>query len=99
MLYYSSIEFNTLLPSQISTVGNNCILDFSNNFVLNSDIISINNSKNLVLLFYYRLKKEYLLLKGWKNISKILEDVVIHKIIKKFGYKCYLLRHDLSIKV
>lgn len=82
----------------MTTFGNDRVLDFSDSFVLSSGTVSIDSSKGLVLLLYYRPKGEYLLPKGRKNVGETLEDAAIRETMEESGYKCYLLGHDLPIK-
>ena len=47
------------------------VLDFSASFVLSSGTVSIDCSKGLVLILYYRPKEEYLLPKGRKMLVNL----------------------------
>ena len=74
------------------------LLDFSDNFVLSSGIVTIDCNKGLVLLLYYRPKGEYLLPKGRKDIGESLQDAAIRETKEESGYNCQLLGHHLPTK-
>ena len=72
------------------------ILDLSNDFVLSSGTVPIDISKGLVLLLFYRPKREYLLPKGRKNVAETLEAAALRETAEESGFECHLFKHKLS---
>ena len=72
------------------------ILDLSDDFVLSSGTVPIDISKGLVLLLFYRPKREYLLPKGRKNVAETLEAAALRETTEESGFECHLFKHKLS---
>ena len=71
------------------------LLDFSTDFVISCGSVPIDISKGLVLLLYYRPKREYMLPKGRKNAGESLEAAAIRETFEESGFQCHLFKHQL----
>ena len=71
-------------------------LDLSDDFVLSSGTVPLDISKGLVLLLYYRPKREYMLPKGRKNVGETLEAAAVRETTEESGFECRLFKHVLS---
>ena len=74
------------------------LLDFSDNFVFSCGTVPIDITRGLVLLLYYRIKGEYILPKGRKDVGESFEIAAIRETLEETGYSCVLLQHDLPTK-
>ncbi|OAX80005.1 hypothetical protein ACJ72_05671 [Emergomyces africanus] len=70
-------------------------LHFSEGFVIGCGTVSIDLAKDLVLLLYCRLRHQYHLPKGRKNVGESLEDAAIRETFEESGLKCRILPHNL----
>ncbi|PGH16454.1 hypothetical protein AJ79_01785 [Helicocarpus griseus UAMH5409] len=68
-------------------------LYFSDEFVISCGTVSIDLSKNLALLLYCRLRKQYHLPKGRKNVGESLEDAAVRETFEESGHRCRILPH------
>ena len=80
------------------TVQNDRRLDFSDHFVLSCGTVAIDCHRDLVLLLYHRLKGEYLLPKGRKNVAESLQAAAQRETWEESGYSCRLLAHNLPTR-
>ena len=71
------------------------ILDLSDDFVLSSGTVPLDISKGLVLLLFYRPKREYMLPKGRKNAAETLEAAALRETTEESGFECRLFKHKL----
>jgi 8-oxo-dGTP pyrophosphatase MutT (NUDIX family) len=72
------------------------LLDLAENFVLGSGTVTIDPDRKLMLLLYYRPKKELLLPKGRKDRGETLEAAAIRETFEESGYSCQLVNHKLA---
>ena len=72
------------------------ILDLSDDFVLSSGTVPLDISNGLVLLLYYRPKREYMLPKGRKNVGETLEAAAVRETTEESGFECRLFKHKLA---
>ncbi|OJD13386.1 hypothetical protein AJ78_06157 [Emergomyces pasteurianus Ep9510] len=71
-------------------------LHFSEGFVVGCGTVSIDLAKGLVLLLYCRVRRQYHLPKGRKNVGESLEDAAVRETFEESGYKCRILPHNLA---
>ena len=69
--------------------------DFSNDFVLSSGTVSVDLSREVILVLYDRSTQEFLLPKGRKHVGETLEAAAIRETMEESGYRCRLLEHGL----
>ena len=74
-------------------------LNLSHEFVLSAGTVSIDLSKNLVLILYHCPTGKFSLPKGRKNAGESLENAAIRETMEESGYKCTLLNHSLPTNV
>ncbi|EEH08791.1 conserved hypothetical protein [Histoplasma capsulatum G186AR] len=70
-------------------------LHFSDGFVIGCGTVCIDLTKDLVLLLYCRIRRQYHLPKGRKNVGESLEDAAVRETFEESGYKCRILPHNL----
>ena len=75
------------------------MLNLSHSFVLSAGTVSIDLSKNLVLILYHCPTGKFSLPKGRKNAGESLENAAIRETMEESGYKCTLLNHSLPTNV
>ncbi|WEW55512.1 hypothetical protein PRK78_000943 [Emydomyces testavorans] len=71
------------------------MLHLSNTFVLSAGTVSIDLSKNLILLLYSPRNHTYFLPKGRKDLHESLPDAAVRETLEESGYSVTLLAHSL----
>ena len=79
-------------------MANGRSLFLSGDFVPCSGTVPVDVEKGLVLLLYYRRKKEILLPKGRKDIGENLQSAAVRETFEESGYSCQLVPHTLPTK-
>ena len=71
-------------------------LDLAETFSLGSGTVCIDPDNGLMLLLFYRAKKELLLPKGRKDRGESIEATATRETFEESGYPCQLVKHNLS---
>ena len=64
--------------------------------MLGAGTVTIDPTKELMLLLFYRAKSELLLPKGRKDLGESLKEAAVRETYEESGYRCYLAPHSLA---